>query len=300
MKRINFDIAELQAFVAVADRLSFKAAADSLFISQPALSRRIEKLEQALGNRLLERTTRRIALTDLGTQFLSHARAALEELQGAIDNIHAQAAQRAASITVACVPSVANNLLPAVLAAYAADHPATRIKIIDESANDVLTAVVSGVADFGLNFIGTQHPEIDFRAVYKERYVLAVREGHPLAKKASVSWGELMEEKLISVSQSSGNRLLIEHALADVAKRPSVHYEANHVAGALGMVAAGLGVAAVPGLALPSLNQPGIVGIPLIRPAVTRTLGLISRKGTALGSAAQILYDRVAREIRNQ
>ena len=79
MARINFDLQELQAFVAVAERSSFRAAAEDLHLSQPALSRRIEKLETILGARLLDRTTRHVALTNVGRVFLEHARAALAE-----------------------------------------------------------------------------------------------------------------------------------------------------------------------------------------------------------------------------
>jgi len=292
MKRINFNLDELQAFVAVADKASFKAAADELFISPPALSRRIEKLEAALGARLLERTTRRVALTNVGRQFLEHARAALDGLEDAVLRITDTAALRRGQVTVACVPSVAHHLLPATLTAFAAQHPQIRVKLIDESANDVLESVLSGQADFGLNFLGAQEPDIDFRAVCRETYVLAMRPDHPWARRKSVAWEELADAKLVSVSRNSGNRLLIDNALARLPRRPSAFYEANHVEGVLALVAAGLGVGAVPSLALgPRDDGSGaLVGVPLARPQVSRVLGLISRRDRPLTPAAAALY----------
>ena len=82
--RINVELSEIQGFVAVAEKGSFRAAAESLFISQPALSRRIEKLEAELGSRLVERTTRRVSLTESGRQFLTHAQAVLAEMEKAV------------------------------------------------------------------------------------------------------------------------------------------------------------------------------------------------------------------------
>ena len=288
--RINLEISELQAFIAVAEKSSFKAAAESLFVTQPALSRRIEKLETALQTRLLERTTRRVSLTDAGRQFLGHAEAVVDELEAALHGMAERNAQRRETLTLACVPSVANHLLPQVLAAFAVDHPGVRMRIIDESAGQVLDSVVSGVADFGVNFIGTQEAEIDFKAIYTEHYRVMLRREHPLATAASITWDQLAGERLVSVSRSSGNRLLIDHALARVTPRPVIHYEINHVAGAMGLVQAGLGVAILPGLSRLSLSHPDLLSLPLAgSPPITRTLGLITRKGTRLSPAAQAL-----------
>ena len=87
MGRINFDLQELQAFVAVAERASFRAAAEDLHLSQPALSRRVDKLEAQLGAKLLERTTRRVSLTNIGRVFLERARTAIDELESAVLSI---------------------------------------------------------------------------------------------------------------------------------------------------------------------------------------------------------------------
>lgn len=289
--RINLEVGELQAFIAVAEKSSFKAAAESLFISQPALSRRIEKLEECLQARLLERTTRHVSLTDDGRQFLVHAEAVIEELELAMQGMAERTVQRKGHITVACVPSVANQLLPKVLKEFSKTYPAVRLRIIDESAKDVLDSVINGIADFGVNFIGTQEADIDFKAIYTEHYVLTMRNDHRLAGEQSVSWSDLAGEKLVSVSQSSGNRMLIDNALARVTQRPSIQYEINHVAGAISLVAAGLGIAVLPGLAMAKDVHPQLVSVPLTDPDITRTLGLITRKGSKLQPAAQALFE---------
>ncbi|RIX46223.1 MAG: LysR family transcriptional regulator [Rhodocyclales bacterium GT-UBC] len=290
MERISFELAEIQGFVAVAEKLNFKAAADAVFISQPALSRRIDKLEMQVGARLLERTTRHVALTEAGQRFLEHARAALEELQLGLQDISESTTRRRSVVTLACVPSVAANLLPHVLKRFAERFPDTRIRLIDEGAQEVLNSVLSGTADFGINFIGTQEPDIEFKAIHSEEYRLAVRDDHPLAQRETVSWESIADERLISVAKNSGNRSLMDNALARLNRRPVVFHEANHVAGALGLVEAGLGIAAIPGLALPATAHPRIRSIRLCEPTISRTLGLISKKGLRLQSAASALY----------
>lgn len=298
--RINIELGEIQAFVAIAERGSFRAAAESLFISQPALSRRIEKLEAEVGSRLIERTTRRVSLTESGRQFLTHAQAVLAEMEQAVLGISERAQSRTELVTVGCVPSVANNVLPRVVLAFAKQYPDVRIKVIDESAGDVLESVVSGRADFGVNFIGTQEADIDFRAIFTERYMLVVPQGHRFSKRASMSWSDLAGERLISVSQSSGNRTLVDNALARVKHRPIIHYETNHVVGALNLVSAGVGMAVLPELALSKTNYPHLVSVALTNPVINRTLGLIKRKGARLHVAAEHLAQMLEEAIRTK
>ena len=296
--RINTEIGELQAFIAVTEKGSFRAAAESLFISQPALSRRVDKLERDLKCQLLERTTRRVSLTDAGRHFLAHAQAVIDELERAYQGLEARAVARSGKVSLACVPSVANHLLPSVVKDFARNYPAVRVKVIDESAQTVLDSVRQSQADFGLSFLGSQEAELDFTAIRAERYVVVVPKEHALARRKTVAWRQLEKEPLVSVSSSSGNRLLIDSAFAKTRKRPTIQYEINHVTGAINLVAAGLGIAIIPGLALDAQLHTGLRGVPLVDPAITRTLGLIVRKGDKLHGPAQMLADMLSAAIR--
>jgi DNA-binding transcriptional LysR family regulator len=155
----------------------------------------------------------------------------------------------------------------------------------------VLAAVARSEADFGLNFIGAQEGELEFKALVEERFVAACRRDHPLARHRRVSWAQLSDYDYVSVGRSSGNRVVLDQALAGVAKRPQAIYEAEHVTTALGLVEAGLGVAAVPAMAMPGKDHPILVSIPLVDPVVHRKVGLIRRRGRTLSPAAQQLYD---------
>lgn len=296
MKNNNLQIDEIQALVAVAETGSFRAAADALFISPPALSRRIERLEAALGARLLERTTRRVTLTAVGRQFLEPAQQALDNLSAAVQNVQDTTALRRGVVTVASVPSAAQHLLPAALVAFSQQYPEVRVKVVDEGAQEVLAQVVGGQADFGLNFMGAQEPGLDFTALCRETYLLAVRSDHRLARRKSIAWSELQQEKLISVSRTSGNRLLIDNALSRLSQRPVAFHEVSHVATLIHLVRAGLGVGAVPSLSLRSSEPQGVVGVPLVKPTIGRVLGLISRRDQPLSPAAAALHAIVRRQ----
>jgi DNA-binding transcriptional LysR family regulator len=288
---INFDLNDLLAFRAVAETSNFRKAAESMHLSQPAFSRRIEKLEAALGVRLLERTTRRVSLTTVGRDFERQVRHLLDELDSALLGIRGASATRMGEVQIACVPSAVYYFLPQVLRRYRDINPRVRVKVLDAGANDVLEAVARGDAEFGINFIGAQEGDLEFKTLREERFVAACRRDHPLARQRRVTWAQLSQFDFITVGRTSGNRLLMEQALLGVKQRPQGIFETQHVTTVLGLVEAGLGVAAVPSLAMPSANHPVLVSLPLVEPTVSRKIGLIWRRKRTLSPAAQQLFD---------
>ena len=298
--RINYDILDLQAFVAVAERASFRQAAADLFLSQSALSRRIDKLEDSLGVKLFVRTTRRVQLTNVGETFLVNVRTALDGLEDAVLGIADLAAHRTGTVSLACVPSSVSHFLPEVLKRFSARYPRIRVRIHDESAQDVLNLVLRGEAHFGINFAGAENPEILFEPVHVESYVLAMRHDHPLARRPVLNWKDTVDERYISVAKSSGNRTVIDAALAGIEKHPVIFCEVNHVSGVLALVEAGMGVAAVPGLSVLPRGHEGIVGVPLVNPEIKRTLGLISKRDHSMPPAARTLFGMLAEDLRQR
>lgn len=298
MQSINYDLAELHAFLTVAERGSFVAAARAIHLSAPAVSRRVERLEAALGARLFDRTTRQVALTGLGRRFLERARAAFDELEAATLAMSETAARHSGRVTVGCVPSAAFYFLPSVIRPFAERHPGIRLRILDENDSMVAQAVSAADADFGIGFMGTRVPELDFEPLRSDPFVLAVRRDHELAKRRSVRWQELEGARLMAPSRSNGNRILLDDALVKAGLRPTIAFEVNRVSTLLGMVEAGLGIAVLPGLTMPSAVHPTLVAIKLTDPAVRRTLGIMTRHGAALHPAAAILHGHLRQAFR--
>ena len=290
---LNFDLNDLLAFRAVVQHGSFRKAAESISITQPALSRRIDKLETALNVRLLVRTTRRVDLTSVGRAFLPRAERILDEVDTALMSLGDTGSVMTGKVTIACVPSTAYYFMPKVISAFHRAYPHINVKVHDASANDVSAAVASGEADFGLSFSGNLAPELDFERLLRERYVLACRKDHPLASCEEVTWQEMFTHDYIGLDNTSGNRLLLDQALSTLRPaRPSVCMT-RHVTTMLGLVEAGLGVAAVPSIAMPIGDHPSLMNVPLVAPEVFRDVGLIRRRGRTLTPAALELEMRV-------
>jgi DNA-binding transcriptional LysR family regulator len=189
--------------------------------------------------------------------------------------------------------------MPRVVAHYHRQFPRIKVKVLDSSAHEVLSAVVNGEADFGLSFMGTQEAEVDFEPLVQESYVVACRRDHPLAGRSSVTWNEFYQQDYISLDKTSGNRFLLDQALTRVVpQRPSI-CETRHVTTMIGLVEAGLGVAAVPLMAMPAADHPILTQVPLTDPQVMRSVGLIKRRGRTLTPAALEL-ERLVVEMKVQ
>jgi DNA-binding transcriptional LysR family regulator len=233
----------------------------------------------------------------VGRTFLVNVRTALDGLEDAVLDVADLAAHRTGTVTLACVPSAVWHFLPEVLNRFSARFPRIRVRVHDESAQDVLNLVLAGEADFGINFTGAENPDIVFEPIYVESYVLAMRRDHPLATRSVLSWKETVGERYISVAKSSGNRSVLDAALAGVEKHPPIFCEVNHVSGVLALVEAGMGVAAVPGLSVLPGRPDSIVGVPLVNPTINRTLGLISKRSHKMAPAARTLFEMLTEAL---
>ncbi|HEY1228274.1 MAG TPA: LysR family transcriptional regulator, partial [Ramlibacter sp.] len=200
-------LADLRAFVTVGELQSFAGAAKALHLSQPALSRRISHLEELLGVRLFDRTTRSVELTLLGRRFLAQVQGLVDDLDRSVLSLRDAALLEAGDVTVGCVFSAVHHFLPPVIRSFREQHPRVLVRIIEEGADEVLASVKEGEADFALNYIGMQDPDVEFTPLLKEPYVLACAAAHPLARRRSVRWEELAAHPLARVSHASRNRL---------------------------------------------------------------------------------------------
>ena len=210
---MNFDLGDLRAFIAVAELASFRAAAETIHLSQPALSRRIDKLEDALGVRLFDRDTRNVELTAVGRDFARKTRTLLDDLDAMLLGMRDVAANRWGQVTLACIPSTVHYFLPAVLQQYHGRFPRIRVHIIDESANEVLAAVAHGEAELGLNMTGSDEPTIEFEPLLSEPFVAACHRDHPLARQRAVTWAELGRYDFMTTSRSRRCASAHKHAL---------------------------------------------------------------------------------------
>lgn len=292
VSRINFDLQQLQAFVAVADKGSFRAAADHLNLSAPALGRRVDRLEELLGARLFTRSTRDVRLTRVGEAFLERARAALDDLESAVLGIHEISARHAGRVTVACLPTAAVTFMPQAIQSFCATMPRVRIRVIDEGMNEVAAAVVSGEADFAFGFAAAPDAALHFEPLWCDPYVLAIRRDSPLVRKRKLKLADLSGQPWLSVARTSRNRQVLDDYFTASGRSPQAWLEVGHVATLLAMVEAGLGVGIVPSMALPPGHR-ALVASKLADVELAREIGLLTLQGRRLTPVAQRFYDHL-------
>lgn len=281
--RMNFEVLDLRALMAVLELGSFSLAAARLHLSQPALSRRIQRLEATIGGALLERSTRHVAPSALGRQVLPLLRHALEEMEQALEGIADLGGADRGLVTLACIQTAVARFLPPALAAFRQSHPRTRVRVLDMTAQDCLQSLARGEADLALT-IAAPLPEAELAVepLLQDPFVLACHESHPLAGREALRWQELADQSVILAARTSLHRVLIQDALARQGQRLGWHYEVLHMASALHLVRAGLGVSVLPRLAMAGVAEPGLRAIPLVDPVVRRPLSLVWRRARPL------------------
>jgi DNA-binding transcriptional LysR family regulator len=290
---MRIDTLGVEAFIAIAEQGSFGKAARTLHITQTALTRRLQNLEALLGVKLVERTTRSVALSSLGRSFLPQARRLLSDLAAALVEIQETGKAARGDVSIACVPTVGIQYLPRIIQEYSARHPDNRIKILDHASSGVADAVLRREAEFGIQIGGPHHAELASVPLLEDRFVLICRDDHVLAKRRRLAWSQLRPHPLIFVGALSGNRPLLDAALGARNLQLESRYEVQHSSTALGLVVAGVAAAVVPSLAIQKDSHPRIRVVALTDPVISRTLVLVRRKASHLSPAAQALHDLI-------
>jgi DNA-binding transcriptional LysR family regulator len=289
--RINFEILDLRMFLAVLELRSFHQAAEVLGVSQPALSRRIRALEVSLGTPLFERSTRRVAPTTVGRQLEPTIRRLIEELESSILALTEVGSKQHGRVTIASIPTAAIYFLPSVIDEFNRHYPNIHFRILDLSSNEGLESIARGEVEFGINILGATHPDLTVSLLLQDPFMLMCRRDHPLAGKRQVKWSDLEHHRLIGVSRESGNRVVLDNALAQSKLRVAWFYEVNHLSTAFGLTETGVGASVLPRLATPPKNHPTLVTKPIIEPCVSRAISIVERRTSRLSPAAQRFRD---------
>ena len=249
---MNISLRQLRAFVAVAQSSSFSRAADALALTQPAVSRNVTDLEQAMGLLLLHRTTREVELTEAGRLLLGNLSRVLEDLDACLLEVQGLATQRKGRVKVASSPTLSANLLPQCIARGRQQSPGVNIQLLDRIQSDVLLSVRSGEVDFGVVIDPSEKQDLHAQTILTEPFCLVCLSSHSLARKKEVHWEQLAGESLVLLDHASGSRRLIDAALQAHGAAASVVQEVGHTATIYSMVQQGLGLSVVPRLAIPS------------------------------------------------
>lgn len=286
---MNVSLRQLRVFRRVAEQGGFSRAGDELGLTQPAVSRAVRELEEALGLRLLDRTTREVALTEQGARLLPKLARALDALDEVLETARKEGGQAMGAVHVASSPTLSASLMPAIIAASRERFPQLSLHLQDQVQRINVEAVRGGAADFGLVVASADCDDLEQETVLSDDFWLVCRADHRLAVQDEVEWGQLDGEALTLLDGSSGSRALIDGLLRRHGLNCPVAQQLGHSHSVFRMVAAGIGVSVSPGLALPFPEGSGLRALPL-RPRASRRIVLIRRRNRTLSPAAESLW----------
>lgn len=284
-------IQHLRQFLLAADHGSFRLAAEGTFRSQAAVSAAMQDLEQQIGAPLFE-PGKRAQLTPLGLAVAPLFRELLSTHDRVLDAARQFGLGSQGPVSLAVMPSLADEWLPRLLERYARSHPAIRIRAIDESSQDVHRLVLGGEVQVGVAGQVPRTDEVAFAPVARDAFGLVCRKSHPLARRRGpVPWSALAGERLIgnATFDTLRNRQLgdaIEDPFMVVSNRASL----------LASVVSGLGVTVLPVLARPAAST-GLVFVPLAGPTVERIVGVLTRKEETLLPSVAAMHALALRSL---
>jgi len=287
----DLSVRQLRAFAALAQERHFTRAAALCHLTQPGFSALIRSLEASVGARLFDRSRRHVALTVEGEVFAVSAARLLTEFERAQADIGHHLSQRCGHVAIGALPSLAAGWLPAILADYRADYPAVSLTLVDALADACLDRVRSGELDFALAGQREDMSDLQSEFLHADQYHLICPRTHPLAQAKRVRLADLAAYPLVHMTRNSSVRQRLDQLLSPAAHQ--VAFEVEHLATAIGLVRAGLGITVMPAMTLFHAAWDDLVCKPLEGQDLTRPLYLIKREGRSLSVAAQAVYDRV-------
>lgn len=284
---MNPTLRQMRALVFLARAGSFTLAAELMHVTQAALSGLIKELEQTLGVRLVDRSTRKIALTEIGRELYPLFSKMIDDLDGALHDVANHTKLKKGMVRVAAPQLMACTLLPEVIAAYRSAYPDIQLKLVDCAVENVTARVASGEVDLGIGPEREPAAHIGSQVLFEMPFVLVFPQGHPLEQRERVTWQDLADYPFISLQGQFTERLLsdMHRSLREVPLNPA--NEVTFMTTALAMVAAGLGVTACLPYAEPLVKAYRLHMRQLHDPELTRRFFVYTRDNRSLSPAAE-------------
>lgn len=294
------ELRHLRYFLAVADAMSFTAAARKLRVAQPALSQQIRNLERELGVTLLERGARTRGLTEAGQRFAVRARRLLLEAESAAEEMEAFGGGRRGTVRFgSALQSLTEGRLARILADFHRRDPGVRIAFREAHTGPLLELLGRGRLELALIHVGgdlapgppsDSHETVRIEPIYSEPLLLAVGPRHRWAQRRAVAWKDLEGEELIAFGPGSTVRHIVAAAARVAGIHPRTPISATNLGTVRALVSAGLGVSVLPEAAF-ALPGPPLHAVRLLDPALTRVVSLARNTARFESPAARALAE---------
>lgn len=283
---MNITSRQLKAFLLTARHQSFSRAAEQLFITQSGMSVLIRELEEQLGFRLFDRTTRRVTLTEFGNRFLPIADRSLVELEAAAQNIGRSASAASRRLVIGALPLIAGRLLPAAISEFGRRDPGLDIVLHDGDRNRLLGMVSTGEVDAALGFFLEPVPGLRRVPLHRFSLMAIQAEANALRMARPLNWTDVARARLIGAPSENPVQHLVERTLHRFGRREPPEMVFNYFETIIATVAAGAGVAVVPSFTLPACRDYKLATWPLCDPVVPVELYEVADRGRKLPKGA--------------
>jgi LysR family hydrogen peroxide-inducible transcriptional activator len=267
------EVHQLRYFCEIVRQGTFTRASEAQKISQPSLSQQILKLEAELGGQLFDRMPRSANLTVFGKAFLPRAQRILRELEDAKTEMLQMTGEEKGVVVVGIIPTITPYLLPSILQGFSRRHPSVQIRVVEEITPVLLEHLHQGSIDISIVALPVPGTEIDVTELFEERFLAAVPEDHPRAKQKRLRLAELKNDPFLLLKEGHCFRDNVIAACRESRTNPSIAFESGQFSTILAMVAAGMGVSAVPAMAASPVT--GCRFIPLVGKRSVRKIGVI-------------------------
>jgi molybdate transport repressor ModE-like protein len=284
------DLLLMRSLLAVAEHGAITDAAAALGISQSALSRRMDQLEEALGAPLLERVGRGVALTAIGQLAIEEGKQLVQRYDRLKSRVHEHLQLDAGVVRIGGGATAVGFLLPQAIAAFRARHPGVVFQVKEAGSRDIESAVSRDELELGIVTRPTRSRDVAEKPLARDRIVLVAAKDHPLSRKSRIDAATLNGQNLVGFEAGSAVRWLIDAALREAQVEVNVVMELRSVAAILQMVETTGSLAFVSELAVPSgpgQRTPAVVPLAVRGIDIQRELALISKRERSLSPAAR-------------
>ena len=285
------EVHQLRYFCAVARHGTFTRASEVEHVAQPSLSQQVLKLEAELGARLFDRLPRSAKLTVFGKAFLPKAERILRELEAAKIELRDMSGNEKGEVVVGIIPTIAAYLLPKLLNNFSLQHPLVTIKVFEDITPVLLQRLHEGTIDIAVAALPIPGRDLASVELFEEKFYAVLPEKYDLATRASISLAELNREPFLLLKEGHCFRDSVIAACQKAKVSPSVVFESGQFATILAMVAAGMGVSAVPAMAVQP--QAGCKFIPISGKHSTRKVGLVISRHHYQSRAQRLLMKQM-------
>lgn len=294
------ELRQLRYFVTVVEEGGFTRAAERLHLTQPGLSAQIRQLERELGQRLLDRGTRTVTPTEVGSAVLTHARAALAAADRIGETVQEFTGLLRGHVRLGVISGAASeefDIAP-VLADFHHDHPQVGISLTEDTAERMLAALERGELDIALIGLtgAPTSPEIGLEVILEVPVVAAVALDAPVdpgESAGTISLAALTQRRLSCLPRGTGLRGIFERSCAAAGFTPDIAFEASAPPLLLRLAAHGLGTAVVPALTAAEAAAFGVRALAIVEPRIRGRLALAWRTDRPGGPAAKVLLGQL-------